>query len=139
MLIPTLIIMRDKHVRFEQPDTDNNTNQQAPQQSSSLPQRPRGSSCMQPQWCEVRRDFKGRKIIVAHKAPCYGNGPNGNAGDGKGGTEDVKKGANGGGNSGGKKEDKKGDKKAEGGDKGGNGGGEKVSNSSTQACLSTEG
>ena len=83
---------------------------------------------MQPQWCEVRRDFKGRKIIVAHKAPCYGNEPSAYGGDGKGGTEDVKKGANGGGNGAGKKDE---EKKEEGGDKGGD---EKVKSLQIEMC-----
>ena len=100
---------------------------------------------MQPQLCDVRRDYKGRKIIVAHKGPCYGNGPNANGG-GKGGTEDVKKGSNGNGNGGGgaKNGEKKEEAKAKGGDggsgvekkEGGGGGDEKVRASlDDRTCL----
>lgn len=83
---------------------------------------------MQPQWCDIRRDYKGRKIIVAHKAPCYGNAPATANGGGKGGTEDVKKGSNGNGKEGAKAEEKKDEMKAEGknaGEKNGGGGGDK--------------
>lgn len=120
MLIPTIIFV-DKRVRFEEPATDPRP-PQTPQQAS----RQRVSNCIQPQWCDVRRDYKGRKIIVAHKSPCYGNGPNADGG-GKGGTEDVKKVSkeNGNGKGGDKGGEKKDDAKAEGGENGGkNGGGD---------------
>ena len=65
---------------------------QADQTSQQAGQRTNGVFAG-PQRCEIRKDHRGRKVIVAHHGPCYGNGPNANAGDGKGGTEDVKKGA----------------------------------------------
>lgn len=123
MLVPVIFVMKDKHVHFEEPVA--NPQPQQPHQSNSLPKT--GGECSATQWCDVRRDHKGRKVIVAHKSPCYGNGPAANGGDGKGGTEDVKKGANGNGNGDKAKEgekkgdDKKGDVKADGA---GNGGGE---------------
>ena len=111
MLIPTLIIGLDKRVRFEGESVTNTQAQQIPQ--CSLKQNI--SSCLEPQWCDIRRDYKGRKIIVAHKGHCYGNGPNANGGgSGKGGTEDVKKGSNGSGNGGAKRGEKNEDGKAEG-------------------------
>lgn len=122
MLIPTIICAVDKRVRFEESAADNPPKQSLQRQVSS---------CLEPQWCDVRRDFKGRKIIVAHKGPCYGNGSNANGG-GKGGTEDVKKGSNGKndcGNGGFKNGEKEGDAKADGGGadrNGGGGGDEKV-------------
>lgn len=105
MLIPTLIVMNDKRVRFEEPAANI-----PPSQTIQPTQQRHVSSCLQPQFCDVRRDFNGRKTIVAHKGPCFGNGPSANGGggeDGKGEREDVKKGSsenrNGGAQNGGKK------------------------------------
>lgn len=119
MLIPTLICVSEKRVRFEEPPTDTQ-----PQQTTQPAPKQKVNACMQPQWCDVRRDYKGRKIIVAHKGPCYGNGPNGN-GEGKGGTEDVKKDSNGNGGAkdGEKKDEAKAKNNGNGGGKNGGGGG----------------
>lgn len=114
MLLPVLKINIDRRVRFDGNTADNN----------AQPVQRVQSACAPPEYYDVRKDSRGRKVFVAHKAPCYGKGPSGKAG-----FQDVKKGEAGGANGNGKKETTKagGDANGAGGAKGGSGDEEKVS------------
>jgi len=122
MLLPIVKCRVNRKVHFE--ETEANTAKPV-KNTASIPGRP--------EYCDIRKDSRGRKVFVAHRAPCYGTSTNGG---GKGGLEDVKKNGNGGGNAGEKKEEPKANGAANGNGGGGNGGDdEKVNSCCVQRAI----